>query len=61
MRLRTWEARMPRSRKLDVEQEPVGIILSFGVQLEDSPRVLAYEWAPVPMSDLDPAEATLAA
>jgi hypothetical protein len=52
---------MSRSRKAEIEQEPVGIVLSFGIQVEDSPRVLAYEWAPVPLGELDPAEATLAA
>jgi hypothetical protein len=52
---------MPRSRKVQLEQEPVGIVLAYGHQVEELPRVLAYEWAPVPVSELDPAEAALAA
>ncbi len=52
---------MARSRGVDVDQEPVGIVLSFGSPVEETPRVLAYEWAPVPTSELDEAEAILAA
>lgn len=52
---------MARSRKVEIDLEPVGIILSFGTPVEESPRVLSYEWAPVPLSELDPAEAILAA
>ncbi|MEI6812940.1 MAG: hypothetical protein WCL36_02060 [bacterium] len=52
---------MARSRKVEMDLEPVGIILSFGTPVEESPQVLSYEWAPVPLSELDPAEAILAA
>jgi hypothetical protein len=55
------EDHMARSRKVEMDLEPVGIILSFGTPVEESPRVLSYEWAPVPLSELDPAEAILAA
>ena len=46
---------------METESEPVGIIIAFGAPAAESPRVVAYEWAPVPVSELEPAEAVLAA
>ncbi|MGYP003327627570 len=55
------EDQMARSRAVETESEPVGIIIAFGAPAAESPRVVAYEWAPVPVSELEPAEAVLAA
>jgi hypothetical protein len=36
------------------EQEPLGIIISRGPRAEETPRLSAYIWGPVPVSE--PAE-----
>ena len=38
-----------------IEQEPLGIIISRGPRAEETPRLSAYIWGPVPGMEL-PAE-----
>lgn len=35
---------MPQQQEQDVEQEPVGIVISRGTRAEATPRVCAYVW-----------------
>jgi len=34
------------------EQEPLGIIISRGPRAEETPRLWAYIWGPVPIADM---------
>lgn len=44
---------MERIRQAEVlEQEPLGIIISRGSRLEETPRLSAYIWGPVPVNEL---------
>jgi hypothetical protein len=52
---------MARTRRVEVEQEPVGIVISTGARYEETPRIVAYVWGPVPAEELAEAEAILAA
>ncbi|MHB1310397.1 MAG: hypothetical protein ACYC3L_00170 [Gemmatimonadaceae bacterium] len=35
-----------------IEQEPLGIIISRGPRAEETPRLSAYIWGPVPGTEL---------
>ena len=37
-----------RTSQSDLEQEPVGIVISRGSRDEATPRLSAYVWGPVP-------------
>ncbi len=39
---------MDRITQADVNDEPIGIIISSGSRAEASPRLSAYVWGPVP-------------
>jgi hypothetical protein len=39
-----------------IEQEPIGIIISRGSRVEDTPRLSAYIWGPVPGPELPAAD-----
>jgi hypothetical protein len=41
-----------RATQVELEQEPVGIIISRGTRDEATPRFSAYVWGPVP-EDVD--------
>lgn len=43
---------MPKIRPVEVEQEPVGIVISQGSRAEQTPRLVAYVWGPAP--ELEP-------
>ena len=34
-----------------IEQDPVGIVISRGSRLEQTPRVVAYVWGPAPEAE----------
>ena len=40
-------------RRVETEDEPVGIIISRGNRQEETPRFSAYVWGPVPSSEID--------
>ena len=39
---------MAKSRKVEIEQEPVGIIISRGSRAEQTPKFIEYVWGPAP-------------
>ena len=41
------------SSNTDLEQEPIGIVISGGSRVEQVPSVFAYVWAPAPEADED--------
>jgi hypothetical protein len=45
--------------KQELEQEPVGIVISRGSRAEQTPRLIAYVWGPAP--ELEPSEGMVAA
>ena len=51
---------MPKIRTAEVEQEPVGIVISQGSRAEQTPRLVAYVWGPAP-TDSEPAGEMVAA
>lgn len=50
---------MAKITKQELEQEPVGIVISRGSRAEPSPRLLAYVWGPAP--ELESSEGMVAA
>ncbi len=48
-------------REVEIEQEPMGIIISGGNRTEETPRFSAYVWGPVPTEETKPAGAMVAA
>ncbi len=54
---------MERLTKAELEQEPIGIVISSGSRAEAQPRFTAYEWWPGPEEPepVVPAGATRAA
>ncbi len=42
---------MGKIRSVEIEQEPVGIVISRGSRAEQTPRLIAYEWSPAPEVD----------
>jgi hypothetical protein len=44
---------MKGSAEMDLEQEPMGIVISRGSQAEYAPRFSAYMWAPDPEASED--------
>jgi hypothetical protein len=39
---------MAKIRPVEVEQEPVGIVISGGSREEQTPKLVAYVWGPAP-------------
>ena len=39
---------MAKVRSAEIEQEPVGIVISRGSREEQTPRLTAYVWGPAP-------------
>ena len=39
---------MAKIRRAEIEQEPVGIVISRGSREEQTPRLIAYVWGPAP-------------
>ena len=50
-RERSREREMPKIRQVEVEQEPVGIVISQGSRAEQTPRLVAYVWGPAPEAE----------
>ena len=44
---------MTRSQTEVTSDEPVGIVISRGSRTEETPRLSAYVWGPVPEVDLE--------
>lgn len=40
-------------RRVETEEEPVGIIISRGSRAEETPRFSAYVWGPAPACEVD--------
>ena len=58
---RSRELVMARRQKAEVEQEPVGIVISRGSRAEDTPRFTAYVWGPAPDPEREGDEKMVAA
>ena len=39
---------MAKVRPAEIEQEPVGIVISRGSRAEQTPKLTAYVWGPAP-------------
>jgi hypothetical protein len=39
---------MAKIRAIEIEEEPVGIVISSGSRAETAPRLVAYIWGPAP-------------
>ena len=39
---------MAKVRTAEIEEEPVGIVISNGSRAETMPRLIAYVWGPAP-------------
>jgi hypothetical protein len=52
---------MAQRRKTEIEQEPMGIVISRGSRAEETPRFTAYVWGPVPETELEDKEKMVAA
>jgi hypothetical protein len=50
---------MAKVRREEIEQEPVGIVISGGSRAEPAPRLTAYVWGPAP--EMEPNGAMVAA
>ena len=48
------------NRRIQAEQEPLGIIISRGAKGESAPTFRAYVWGPVPETPADLAESKVA-
>jgi hypothetical protein len=55
------ERQMAQRRKAEVEQEPMGIVISRGSRGEQTPRFTAYVWGPAPEAEKDTSEEMVAA
>ncbi len=44
---------MAHRRSVEIEQEPVGIVISGGSRAEPTPRFTAYVWGPVPTPEIE--------
>lgn len=42
------EVTMAKIRQTEIEEEPVGIVISSGSRAEKAPRLIAYVWGPAP-------------
>lgn len=49
---------MDRIVKAQLDEEPIGIVISNGSRSEAQPRFWAYEWWPGPDEEPEPAVAT---
>ena len=47
---------MAQRRQAEIEQEPVGIVISGGSRAEATPRFTAYVWGPAPVVTTEPLE-----
>jgi hypothetical protein len=50
---------MAKIRQVEVEQEPMGIVISGGNREEQTPKLVAYVWGPAP--ELSPSTEMVAA
>jgi hypothetical protein len=50
---------MTKKNQAEVEQEPVGIVISSGSRAEAMPKLLAYVWGPAP--EVEPSESGMVA
>ena len=50
---------MAKIRQTEIEEEPVGIVISSGSRAEKAPRLIAYVWGPAP--ELESSEGMVAA
>ena len=50
---------MPKNREAQIEEEPVGIVISSGSRAEKTPKVTSYVWGPAP--EMDPSGEMVAA
>ena len=50
---------MAKNRRTEIEQEPVGIIISRGSRAEQTPKFIEYVWGPAPEGE--PSEGMVAA
>ena len=39
---------MAKNRKIEVDEEPMGIVISSGSRAEATPKLSAYVWGPAP-------------
>ncbi|HXD23876.1 MAG TPA: hypothetical protein VN613_11020 [Gemmatimonadaceae bacterium] len=39
---------MTKVRSVEIDEEPVGIVISGGSRTEKAPRLVAYVWGPAP-------------
>ena len=44
---------MPNLRRVEIKEEPVGIIISRGSRAEETPRFSAYVWGPAPACEVE--------
>ena len=42
-----------RRQPAELSQEPVGIVISRGADVEVRPRFVAFEWSPVPEDEIE--------
>ena len=42
---------MSKVRPVEIEEEPVGIVISGGSRAEKAPRLVAYVWGPAPETE----------
>jgi hypothetical protein len=45
---------MAKNRRTEIEQEPVGIIISRGSRAEQTPKFIEYVWGPAPEGEPSP-------
>jgi hypothetical protein len=50
---------MAKNRAAEIDEEPVGIVISSGSRAENAPRLIAYVWGPAP--EIEPAGKMVAA
>ena len=43
---------MARAKKMDIAEEPVGIVISGGSRAEETPRFAAYVWGTAPEAEI---------
>jgi hypothetical protein len=52
---------MGQHRKPELDQEPMGIVISRGSRVQTAPRFTAYVWGPAPENESEPDEKKVAA
>jgi hypothetical protein len=53
--------KMAQPRQAEIEQEPMGIVISRGSRGEQTPRFTAYVWGPAPEAEKDASDKMVAA